>query len=90
MLRCKSGPNRPCNLHSIANALDTIATGLLSPALDKVTRPKLMVRPRRTTRAAQAPRRPTARLVLPRLGLVEEVEFDVIAKIAHGCAEPMG
>src|SRR5712664_3731333 len=38
--------------HSIAKALETIATGLLSPALDKVTRPKLMVRPRRTTRAS--------------------------------------
>ena len=39
-------------LHSIAKALETIATGLLSDALDKVTRPKLMVRPTRTTRAS--------------------------------------
>ena len=38
--------------HNIAKALVTIATGLLSVALDKVTRPKLMVRPRRTTRAS--------------------------------------
>ena len=38
--------------HSIANALVTIATGLLSAALDSVTRPKLMVRPSRTTRAS--------------------------------------
>jgi hypothetical protein len=38
--------------HSIAKALETIATGLLSAALDRVTRPKLMVRPRRTTRAS--------------------------------------
>ncbi len=37
---------------SIANALETIATGLLSVALDRVTRPKLMVRPIRTTRAS--------------------------------------
>src|SRR3954447_24092530 len=37
---------------SIANALDTIATGLLSAALVSVTRPKLMVRPSRTTRAS--------------------------------------
>src|SRR5580698_394167 len=39
-------------LHSIANALETIATGLLSVALNSVTRPKLMVRPSRTTRAS--------------------------------------
>ena len=39
-------------LHSIAKALETIATGLLSVALDSVTRPKLMVRPRRTMRAS--------------------------------------
>ena len=38
--------------YSIANALETIATGLLSVALVSVTRPKLMVRPRRTTRAS--------------------------------------
>jgi hypothetical protein len=38
--------------HSIANALATIATGLLSAALVSVTRPKLMVRPSRTTRAS--------------------------------------
>ena len=38
--------------HSIATALETIATGLLSVALDKVTRAKLMVRPRRTARAS--------------------------------------
>lgn len=38
--------------YSIANALETMATGLLSVALDSVTRPKLMVRPRRTTRAS--------------------------------------
>ena len=38
--------------HSIANALATIATGLLSVALKSVTRPKLMVRPSRTTRAS--------------------------------------
>ena len=37
---------------SIAKALETIATGLLSDALESVTRPKLMVRPRRTTRAS--------------------------------------
>jgi hypothetical protein len=37
---------------SIANALETIATGLLSAAESSVTRPKLMVRPRRTTRAS--------------------------------------
>src|SRR6478752_4831545 len=37
---------------SIANALDTIATGLLSVAESSVTRPKLMVRPSRTTRAS--------------------------------------
>src|SRR5438270_10575103 len=37
---------------SIAKALETIATGLLSAALESVTRPKLMVRPRRTTRAS--------------------------------------
>src|SRR3979411_38636 len=40
MMRCKSRSNP----HSIANALDTIATGLLSSALVRVTRPKLMVR----------------------------------------------
>src|SRR5437016_567847 len=38
--------------YSIANALETIATGLLSVAESSVTRPKLMVRPRRTTRAS--------------------------------------
>jgi hypothetical protein len=38
--------------HSIAKALDTIATGLVSVAPNKVTRPKLMVRPKRTTRAS--------------------------------------
>jgi len=38
--------------YSIANALETIATGLLSVAERSVTRPKLMVRPRRTTRAS--------------------------------------
>src|SRR5262245_26804067 len=38
--------------YSIANALETIATGLLSVADSSVTRPKLMVRPRRTTRAS--------------------------------------
>ena len=44
---------RPGNAaHSIAKALDTIATGLLSEALNSVTRPKLMVRPSRTTRAS--------------------------------------
>lgn len=37
---------------SIANALDTIATCLLSVAESRVTRPKLMVRPSRTTRAS--------------------------------------
>ena len=37
---------------NIANALDTIATGLLSAAESSVTRPKLMVRPSRTTRAS--------------------------------------
>ncbi len=37
---------------SIANALDTIATGLLSVAESSVTRPKLMVRPSLTTRAS--------------------------------------
>ncbi len=37
---------------SIAKALETIATGLLSLALESVTRPKLMVRPSRTTRAS--------------------------------------
>lgn len=37
---------------NIANALDTIATGLLSLADSSVTRPKLMVRPSRTTRAS--------------------------------------
>jgi hypothetical protein len=39
-------------LYSIANALETIAIGLLSVAERSVTRPKLMVRPRRTTRAS--------------------------------------
>ena len=39
-------------IHSIAKALETIATGLRSAALDSVTRPKLMVRPSRTTRAS--------------------------------------
>ena len=39
--------------YSIANALETIATGLLlSVAETSVTRPKLMVRPRLTTRAS--------------------------------------
>jgi hypothetical protein len=38
--------------HSIAKTLETIATGLLSAALDRVTRPKPMVRPSRTTRAS--------------------------------------
>lgn len=38
--------------HSMAKALDTIATGLLSLALSNVTRPKLMVRPSLTTRAS--------------------------------------
>ena len=38
--------------YSIANALETIATALLSAALESVTRPKLIVRPRRTTRAS--------------------------------------
>jgi hypothetical protein len=38
--------------YNIANALETIATGLLSVAERSVTRPKLMVRPRRTTRAS--------------------------------------
>lgn len=38
--------------YSIAKALETIATGLLSVAPSSVTRPKLMVRPRRTTRAS--------------------------------------
>jgi phage baseplate assembly protein W len=37
---------------SIAKALDTIATGLSSAALSRVTRPKLMVRPSRTTLAS--------------------------------------
>jgi len=37
---------------SIAKALETIATGLLSVAEESVTRPKLMVRPSRTTRAS--------------------------------------
>jgi hypothetical protein len=37
---------------NIAKALETIATGLLSVALNNVTRPKLMVRPSRTTRAS--------------------------------------
>ena len=39
-------------IHSIAKALETIATGLLSRAFVSVTRPKLMVRPSRTTRAS--------------------------------------
>ena len=43
---------RPTIPYSIANALETIATGLLSVAPRSVTRPKLMVRPRRTTRAS--------------------------------------
>jgi hypothetical protein len=38
--------------YSIANALETMATGVLSVADSSVTRPKLMVRPRRTTRAS--------------------------------------
>jgi len=38
--------------HSIAKALETIATGLLSRAFESVTRPKLMVRPSLTTRAS--------------------------------------
>jgi len=38
--------------HSIAKALETIATGLVSAALRRVTRPKLMVRPDLTTRAS--------------------------------------
>ena len=42
----------PSRIHSIAKALETIATGLRSAALDSVTRPKLMVRPSRTTRAS--------------------------------------
>jgi hypothetical protein len=42
----------PGRSQSIAKALDTIATGLLSVALNRVTRPKLMVRPSRTTRAS--------------------------------------
>jgi hypothetical protein len=37
---------------NIANALDTIATGLLSVAESSVTRPKLIVRPSRTTFAS--------------------------------------
>ena len=40
------------NAYSIAKALETIATGLLSDALESVTRPKLMVRPSRTMRAS--------------------------------------
>src|SRR4030088_3292728 len=44
---CAANPNI-----SIVNALETIAPGLLSPALDRVMRPKLMVRPMRTTRAS--------------------------------------
>jgi CheY-like chemotaxis protein len=51
-IRFAGKPMRAVRSHSIANALDTMATGLLSEALDKVTRPKLMVRPRRTTRAS--------------------------------------
>ena len=48
---------------NIAKALETIATGLLSVALDSVTRPKLMVRPSRTTRAsATTSDRVTARM----------------------------
>src|ERR1041385_7336992 len=39
----------------MTKALDTIATGLLSAALSSVTRPKLMVRPSRTTRASASP-----------------------------------
>ena len=42
----------PTIAYNIANALETIATGLLSVADRSVTRPKLMVRPRRTTRAS--------------------------------------
>ena len=38
--------------HSIAKALEAIATGLLSVAPRSVTRPKLIVRPRRTSRAS--------------------------------------
>jgi hypothetical protein len=37
-------------LHNIASAPETIATGLPSAALDNVTRPKLMVRPKRIDR----------------------------------------
>ena len=47
-------PSRPNHAQpgSIAKALDTIATGLLSVADSSVTRPKLMVRPSRTTLAS--------------------------------------
>ena len=48
----RRGRPRQVTQPNIANALDTIATGLLSAALESVTRPKLMVRPRRTTRAS--------------------------------------
>ena len=42
--------------YSMAKALDTIATGLLSVALDSVTRPKVMVRPSRTYTVANVSR----------------------------------
>jgi len=48
----RAPPGVRSDLYSIAKALDTIATGLLSRALSRVTRPKLMVRPSRTTRAS--------------------------------------
>jgi hypothetical protein len=55
-IRADQGADTDCGsrraLTASQRALLTIATGLLSVALDKVTRPKLMVRPRRTTRAS--------------------------------------
>ncbi len=49
MIHCKS---RQYSLTASQKRSSTIATGLWSAALDKVTRPKLMVRPSRTTRAS--------------------------------------
>src|SRR6266568_477807 len=55
-IRADRGADTDCGtggtLTASQRALETIATGLLSVAPDKVTRPKLMVRPRRTTRAS--------------------------------------
>lgn len=55
------GPYQEPRVYSIAYALETMPTGLLSAALDSITRPKLVVRPIRTMRASASTSKLTGR-----------------------------